>query len=179
MSDIQAPPCRPTEQAPVSAGQLPPSGGLSRRGALVDIVAGVIGGLLAFPLLGMLIGPLRRSTRGKWVKVGPADQFRGGARSEVEFTYVKQDAWLPTVAKRRVVVGEDAGAPAGFAVFSTTCTHLGCGVRWDESGRQFLCPCHGGVFDASGRPVRGPLSGPLARLQARVAEDGQLEVREA
>lgn len=34
------------------------------------------------------------------------------------------------------------------------CTHLGCVPTRRESG--WLCPCHGSVYDNSGRVVRGP-----------------------
>lgn len=41
-----------------------------------------------------------------------------------------------------------------------SCTHLGCipneknGIT--ETGDGWLCPCHGSIYDASGRVIRGP-----------------------
>jgi ubiquinol-cytochrome c reductase iron-sulfur subunit len=35
------------------------------------------------------------------------------------------------------------------------CTHLGCVPNRNEEG-GWLCPCHGSMYDASGRVVRGP-----------------------
>lgn len=43
-----------------------------------------------------------------------------------------------------------------FKAFSAICTHLGCLVRWNESGKNFLCPCHAAVFDKNGKVVSGP-----------------------
>lgn len=40
--------------------------------------------------------------------------------------------------------------------FSSRCPHLGCRVHWDGGARAFVCPCHGGAFDAGGRATAGP-----------------------
>ncbi len=45
------------------------------------------------------------------------------------------------------------------------CTHMGCPVALDGAG-GFRCPCHGGRFDADGRPAGGPPRAPLAALGA-------------
>ena len=152
--------------------------GESRRSLLVDIIAGAIGTFLAFPLVGFVLGR-RHAPPGQWVEIGAAEEFRGAGRKEAEYSFLRQDAWLPSTTRRRVLVASDPPQRDQFAVFSTTCTHLGCAVRWDEAHQQFLCPCHGGVFNAEGQPAGGPVERPLARLQARVSPDGQLEVLEA
>lgn len=41
-----------------------------------------------------------------------------------------------------------------YLVAMAICTHLGC-VPGEQNG-QWLCPCHGSIFDYSGRVVRGP-----------------------
>jgi len=41
-------------------------------------------------------------------------------------------------------------------------------VRWNAPKKQFLCPCHGGVYDRDGRVVSGPPPRPLERLNVRV-----------
>lgn len=43
-----------------------------------------------------------------------------------------------------------------FAALSSTCPHLGCQVQWQPQHGRFLCPCHNGAFDASGRAIQGP-----------------------
>jgi Rieske Fe-S protein len=60
--------------------------------------------------------------------------------------------------------------------FSTVCPHLGCTVTWQETAREFLCPCHTGRFDAAGAPVGGPVDAPLQRFPAR--QQGELIVVE-
>lgn len=41
------------------------------------------------------------------------------------------------------------------------CTHLGCIPSWRPSQKQFVCACHGGVFDESGVNLFGPPPRPL------------------
>jgi carotenoid phi-ring synthase / carotenoid chi-ring synthase len=52
------------------------------------------------------------------------------------------------------------------AALDGRCTHMGCPVALDEAG-GFRCPCHGGCFDADGRPAGGPPRVPLQALAAR------------
>jgi menaquinol-cytochrome c reductase iron-sulfur subunit len=35
--------------------------------------------------------------------------------------------------------------------FTTICPHLGCSVNFEEKAKLFVCPCHGGTFDAQGQ----------------------------
>lgn len=51
---------------------------------------------------------------------------------------------------------------------STVCTHLGCRAAWEENRRQFVCPCHVGVFDADGKVVAGPPPRPLGEFAVEV-----------
>ena len=64
--------------------------------------------------------------------------------------------------------------------FSAACTHLGCIVQWEESTRQFPCPCHGRTFDAIGDPVYKDASQPhymsLPRLETKI-ENGNIYVK--
>lgn len=42
-----------------------------------------------------------------------------------------------------------------WLVLVGVCTHLGC-IPIRQDGEGWLCPCHGSVYDNSGRIVRGP-----------------------
>ena len=64
---------------------------------------------------------------------------------------------------------------SAFTAFSLNCTHLGCPVRWFADSKLFLCPCHGGVYNADGSVAAGPPPKPLGRYPARV-RDGQVEI---
>ncbi|NUN48608.1 MAG: ubiquinol-cytochrome c reductase iron-sulfur subunit [Candidatus Brocadiae bacterium] len=61
--------------------------------------------------------------------------------------------------------------PAGPVAFSLACTHARCVVAWNAASSEFLCPCHGGRFDAAGRVVAGPPPAPLRRLEVADAGD--------
>jgi len=63
-----------------------------------------------------------------------------------------------------------------FVAFSAICTHAGCTVQYDPSTVQFLCPCHGGLYDArTGKVLQGPPPSPLPSIPVQVVA-GQLRV---
>jgi len=51
-----------------------------------------------------------------------------------------------------------------FAVFSSTCPHLGCRINRAE-GNEIVCPCHGSRFNARGEVLHGPARRGLRPLQ--------------
>lgn len=51
---------------------------------------------------------------------------------------------------------------------SALCTHNQCTVTWDETNQKINCPCHGSVFDLSGRPEKGPAEAPLEKYSVQV-----------
>ena len=66
--------------------------------------------------------------------------------------------------------------PSGdtFVAFSAVCTHNGCTVQFEPSTVEFVCPCHGGVFDGrTGQVLQGPPPSPLASLGIQVV-NGQI-----
>ncbi|MGZ4783705.1 MAG: QcrA and Rieske domain-containing protein [Oryzihumus sp.] len=63
-----------------------------------------------------------------------------------------------------------------FVAFSAVCTHAGCPVQYDPSSVQFLCPCHGGVYDGrTGQVLQGPPPAPLPSIRVHVV-GGQIRV---
>jgi Rieske Fe-S protein len=44
-------------------------------------------------------------------------------------------------------------------------------VRWIADRKQFLSPCHNGVFDIHGNVVSGPPPRPLDRYEVKVEND--------
>ena len=59
-------------------------------------------------------------------------------------------------------------------VFSVNCPHLGCGINWGEEEKQFLCPCHEGVFDIHGTVLSGPAPRSLYRYETKIENDDVL-----
>jgi Rieske Fe-S protein len=66
-------------------------------------------------------------------------------------------------------------------VLSNSCAHLGCPVRWlvnAEGEGEFLCPCHGGIYDINGGWVGGPPPRGMYRYtKVKIEEDGKLYVK--
>lgn len=67
------------------------------------------------------------------------------------------------------VDGKKAGAyrdtDGNTFIVDTTCTHLGCEVRWNSAERTWDCPCHASRFDYKGNVIEGPAQKPLKRLK--------------
>ena len=61
-----------------------------------------------------------------------------------------------------------------LAAFSLLCTHVCCETTYESSSNVFYCPCHGSVFDSSGRVIRGPASTPLPSITLRVDSSGDV-----
>jgi len=140
--------------------------GTTVSGALVSLLLGV-------PILGYLASPLlRRSERDVERMVGYVGDIPEGqpARYEVLFP---QNAWPVPEQAHTVYVVRHGGQ---FDVFSNTCTHMQCPVRFQKDLNQFLCPCHGGLYDLSGKNVGGPPPLPLPRYISRIDERGVLYV---
>lgn len=64
-------------------------------------------------------------------------------------------------------------AAGTLRAFDAKCSHAGCNVSFE--GSRIFCPCHGGVYDLSGKNVAGPPPKPLAELQI-FEESGELFV---
>ncbi len=65
-------------------------------------------------------------------------------------------------------------------ILSNSCAHLGCPVRWViiEGEGEFLCPCHGGIYDINGTYVAGPPPRDMySYVKSEVREDGNLYVK--
>ena len=57
---------------------------------------------------------------------------------------------------REIKVGNDR-----YSIMIGICTHLGCIPAYNPSRQQFVCACHGGVFDTNGINVFGPPPRPF------------------
>lgn len=45
-----------------------------------------------------------------------------------------------------------------------TCTHLGCGLKWNMDETSFDCPCHGSRFDIHGNILNNPAIKPAKQI---------------
>jgi ubiquinol-cytochrome c reductase iron-sulfur subunit len=168
-----------------------------RRGFLGTILgagAGVMGVVLAFPLLRSL-GPQPKKTfdttdwrAGSYVvdfegrRIHQADLETGGsltvfpeghAGASVDQTMLIR----PGLPDKNIVTmpGRETWGPKGYLAYSKMCTHAGCPVGlYEEASQQLLCPCHQSLFDVltGANPVFGPAPRPLPQLPLMIDSAG-------
>lgn len=136
-------------------------------GKLSGVVSAAIGGAVAVPVVGALIGPVDDDPvhfEAVESRLGPVSRFAVGVPRKVAITADRRDAWQTTrdVTVGSVYVVRTAEDPAEFSVLSTVCPHLGCAVNQGDEG--FACPCHKSRFSADGARVEdGGPSNPSPR----------------
>ena len=54
-----------------------------------------------------------------------------------------------------------------FLAYSQYCTHAGCTVNFDGTS-DFICYCHGSVFDSNGNVLQGPAFSALTKYNTQL-----------
>jgi menaquinol-cytochrome c reductase iron-sulfur subunit len=142
----------------------------------VQAVGGVAVAAVALPAVGFALAPLFHRGKERWQAVGPAGDFTDEAYKQIVITAVPGvgEAGKTTafVRKGSSELDED---PNEFIAISSRCVHAGCPVTFVQAAGNFVCPCHGGVYDFEGKRIGGPPVRPLDRFQTRVVS-GNVEV---
>jgi menaquinol-cytochrome c reductase iron-sulfur subunit len=148
----------------------------------------LIGALLSIPALGYVLAVTRGKSAGMstGMSTGGADASLAdagslsnvpiGAWTSVSFEVVQQDGWEQSRQKHAVWVHRNGASDSDVTVLSPICPHLGCPVNWHADRSEFICPCHGGVFDQQGRFVSGPPPRSMDALEFEV-RNGKLLVQ--
>jgi Rieske Fe-S protein len=161
---------------PAAAAAEPPP---ARRGffrfvtAAISAVAAALAGV---PIVGFLF-PQRKSPV-VWVPLGPLAGFPANETRLVNFENPLRQPWDGQASHIGVFVrneGKDDTGADRFLVLAANCAHLGCPVSWFPQSGLFMCPCHGGVYHASGERASGPPPRGLFRCDWRV-RGGALEI---
>ena len=148
----------------------------SRRRFLARLSIGLssaIAAVVGVPVIGYLLSPLTWKAPRVWRPVGGVDQFEIGQTVNVVFEDASPLPWAGVTARSAAWLRRDDAEH--FTAFTVHCTHLGCPVRWVATAQLFLCPCHGGVYDADGSRAAGPPPRPLPQYPVRV-RNGQVEI---
>jgi menaquinol-cytochrome c reductase iron-sulfur subunit len=152
---------------------------MTRRRAFTiagQALGGVAGAAIILPVLGFAAAPIFETPKESWRAVGPTSNFPADTYKPAVISLVEGigEAGKTTVYVRQgsAELKED---PSKYVAISTRCAHLGCPVRFVEAAGNFICPCHGGVYDFQGLVIGGPPPRPLDRFQTRV-NDGQVEI---
>lgn len=151
---------------------------VSRRQLLARLSIGLTalaGAIAGIPMLAYLLSPLLNPVTNVWRTLGHAEDFPPMQTVEVSYEDPSPLPWAGLTAKSAVWVRRNSQRVDDFTVFAVNCTHLGCPVNWIPDGKIFLCPCHGGVFNADGTVAGGPPPRPLFQYQTRVL-NGDLQI---
>jgi menaquinol-cytochrome c reductase iron-sulfur subunit len=138
-------------------------------GRVIAMIAGFVALGLSIPFLGYLILPAFRKREESWSEVGLMEQLEVNQPKEFNVVRNLTDGWMTTKSVRAVWAFRKPNG--GAVVYSPNCPHLGCGYRWDEEKKEFLCPCHGSIFDLNGTVLAGPAPRPLDVLPSKVTGD--------
>jgi Rieske Fe-S protein len=133
---------------------------------IVNSVVSVIGGALSTLLGVFALKPPAPAAKDRWIRAGALSDLEPNVPASRVLVVPRVDGWYRERAPQTVYLQWD-GAKQVRAM-SATCSHLGCQVHWEPKDKKFRCPCHGGVYDASGKVLEGPPPRPLDVLETRV-----------
>ena len=136
---------------------------------VIGAVQAAIGGALGIVLGGAVVSPGLGSREENWLTAGALSALPVDTPTPVTIRVAREDGYRQIVSREVVFLVKSASSEV--IALSSTCTHLGCRVSWVAESQELRCPCHGGVFDATGAVKAGPPPTPLTRLQARVDGD--------
>jgi Rieske Fe-S protein len=154
---------------------------MTRRNALTvagQAVGGLAGAIIVLPAVGFAVAPMFERGEETWESVGPTGRFTTKTYRPVVFTLVEGigEAGKTTAYVRKGIASAPFNEdPKSYIALSTRCAHLGCPVRFVAAANNFICPCHGGVYDFEGKVIGGPPVRPLDRFQTRV-RNGQVQI---
>jgi Rieske Fe-S protein len=146
-----------------------------------NLLLGIIALAVAIPALGYFLGPLRRRSGEEgagtaFQDAGPVTDLLVKQWRLLSVETVHQDGWKKTRVRHAIWARREDESDEGIAVFSSICPHLGCPINWHPDQSQFVCPCHGGIFDADGQRTGGPPPRAMDSLEFEVRA-GRLWVR--
>ena len=155
----------------------------SRRGFLAIAtmaIGGVIGAVMAIPLLRYLFYPVGRrvvSSAGEPIAVLDEKALAPGGqpvRVQVVASNIR-NAWavadnvpLGSAWLRKKENGE-------IEALSAVCPHLGCAIDFDQNASTYKCPCHKSAFAMDGSKMSGPAKRGLDPLPTTV-DGGKIKI---
>jgi Rieske Fe-S protein len=137
---------------------------------------GIAGAAIILPAVGFALGPVFDQVEEVWQDAGPIADFSPDDYTPKVLTLDSTvgEAGKTTVYIRKGNTALDENESEVIAI-STRCAHLGCPVRWVSPAQRFVCPCHGGVYNAKGEVEGGPPVRPLDRFETRV-QNGTVQI---
>ena len=111
--------------------------------------------------MGFAIAPIFEKPGGALGERRPHQPFHRETYTPVVFTLVEGigEAGKTTAYVRKAIPEppfNETQSYEPYVAISTRCAHLGCPVSFVEAANNFICPCHGGVYDFQGKVIGGP-----------------------
>ncbi|WGV27511.1 FAD-dependent oxidoreductase [Halotia branconii] len=109
-------------------------------------------------------------------KIDRLKYYIGSNKNHVPF-WVKQNSIIDSEKINYFGAADEMFAIASGSkeAISLTCTHQGCTVKMAADGK-FHCPCHGAVFAADGKVLKGPAQRNLPQYQVSQKQDDQVQL---
>ena len=127
-------------------------------------VGAIVALLLGIPIVGFIISPLFRRQPVYEAKVGDISAVAESEPTKFTVSFPAGEWSTAQVNAAVYVVKQDNR----YTILSNVCTHMQCPVHWDDTIKQFLFPCHGGLYNIDGRNVGGPPPKPLPQYVYRI-----------
>lgn len=140
-----------------------------RRRFFARIINGIhatIAATVGVVLGGAILSPLFGRREENWLTAANLSDLPDGRPTPVTIRVAREDGYQQVIDRRTVFLVKNGESEV--TALDSTCTHLGCRVSWDADTQELKCPCHGGVYDATGAVKAGPPPAPLPRLSTRI-----------
>jgi Rieske Fe-S protein len=133
---------------------------------VITTIHTVIGGTIGVILGGAILSPIFGRRPANWLTAANLADLPENRPTPVTIRVAREDGYNQVIDRRTVFLVKTSESQV--TALDSTCTHLGCRVSWDAEAQVLRCPCHGGVYDATGAVTAGPPPAPLATLATRI-----------
>jgi Rieske Fe-S protein len=145
-----------------------PSGRRRFLSRIVTAIQAAIGGTLGVILGGAVVSPGLVKNEENWLPAANLSNLPDNEPIPVVLRVTREEGYTQVVERKTVFLVKMSGK---VTAIDSTCTHLGCRVSWDPEAQLIKCPCHGGIYDRTGKVVSGPPPAALATFTTRVDGD--------
>jgi len=135
---------------------------------IIQSIHAVIGATLAFVVGGPVVAPSFTRRQSSWLPAAELAGLEEGTPHPVALRVARPDGATDVIDRHVVYLVRHGNT---VRALDSTCTHLGCRTRFNADSKRIECPCHGGMYDATGAVIGGPPPSPLQTLPTRIEDD--------
>lgn len=135
---------------------------------LIQSIHALMGATLALVVGGAVVAPSFTRRDNTWLPAADLSGLEEGTPKPVQLRVARADGAIEVVERRVIYLVRNGNE---VRALDSTCTHLGCRTRFNPDSKLIECPCHGGIYDATGKVIGGPPPSPLQTLPTRIDND--------